>query len=97
MICAVAAFGIIIINDPPLKLPWNRANCHPNAERGEWCTLFLEPTFGWSFYLVLLTGIAVFIAGVVLYFVDFFYPRATAALFHHSVIEADEELIDVSQ
>ena len=96
MICAVTAYGIVIINDPHIVLPWNRADCEPNPEDGEWCTLIMEPTFGWSFYLVLFTGLAVFFTGVVLFFLDFFVPRYTAAIFHHNIIEADEDFREVS-
>ncbi len=91
MICSVTAYGFVIINDPHIVLPWNRADCHPNAANGEWCTLIMTPTFGWSFYLVLFTGIFVFFGGVALFALDFFFPRYSAALFHHSVIEADDE------
>ena len=96
MIMACGAYGLVIHNKPHIRLPWNRANCHPNPSTGEWCATAMVPHFGWSWGLVLATGILVFIMGVVLFFVDFFVPRWTAPLFHHNIIEADEEFLTVS-
>ena len=95
MICACMSYGIIIINQPHIVLPWNRANCEPDPENDEWCTLIMRPSFGWSWYLVLFTGLATFFSGVVLFIIDFFLPRYTAAVFHHSIIEADDEFKQV--
>lgn len=95
MIMACFSYGMIIINEPHIVLPWNRADCTPNPSQGEWCATRLYPSFGWSWYLVLFTGIAVFIGGVVLYFIDFFVPRWTAPWFHHNIIEEDEEFLTV--
>ena len=96
MIMACGAYGLVIHNKPHIRLPWNRANCHPNPSTGEWCATAMVPHFGWSWGLVLATGILVFIMGVVLFIVDFFVPRWTAPLFHHNIIEADEEFLTVS-
>ena len=95
MIMCCIAYGVIIYNEPHIVLPWNRADCTPNLSEGEWCALQLRPNFGWSWYLVLLTGICVFIGGVVLFLIDFFVPRWTAPLFHHNIIEEDEEFLIV--
>ena len=95
MCCSTFAYGIIIKNDPPLVLPWNQQHCMPDPSSDEWCAIRLEPTFGWSFYLVLFTGIVTFFAGVLLFLTDFFRPRWSAAWFHHSVIEEDEEFVVV--
>jgi hypothetical protein len=90
---ACFAFGIIIYNEPHIVLPWNRADCHPDVANNEWCAVQLLPTFGWSWYLVLLTGIAVVAIGGILTIIDFFVPRWTATWFHHNIIEEDEELL----
>ena len=81
MILACFSYGIIIINDPPLKIPF------ANPENG---VVFLEPHFGWSWYLPLFTGIAVLVLGAVVLFLDFFMPRKIATVFHHSIVEEDE-------
>ena len=96
MIMACGAYGLVILNKPHIRLPWNRAGCDPNPSAGEWCAQAMVPHFGWSWGLVLATGILVFIMGVVLFIVDFFVPRWTAPLFHHNIIEADEEFLTVS-
>ncbi len=95
MICACFSYGLIIINQPHIVLPWNRAHCTPDPADDEWCALLMRPSFGWSWYLVLFTGIITFFCGVVLYIIDFFLPRYTAAVFHHSIIEADDEFRSV--
>lgn len=81
MILSCFAFGIIIINDPPLKIPF--ANPEEMA-------VFVEPNFGWSWYLTLFTGIAVLVLGGVVLVMDFFIPRKIATVFHHSIVEEDE-------
>lgn len=87
MVMACFSFGLIIYNEPKMVLPWNMANCDGATAD---CTLFLDPQFGWSWYLVLFTGIAVFALGLTLYIMDFFFPRLIAQVFHHSVVEDDE-------
>ena len=96
MVCACFAYGMIIINDPHIVLPWNRADCHPDPANNEWCAIQMTPSFGWSFYIVLATGIVTFLVGVLLFMTDFFRPRWVASWFHHNVIEEDEEFVVVS-
>lgn len=95
MLCAVISYSVIIQNDPHIVLPWNAAGCHPDPANNEWCTLIMKPSFGWSWYLVLFTGFFVLIGGVVLYLLDFFAPHYAAALFHHNIIESDEDVQEV--
>ena len=95
MVCSTFAYGMIIRNDPPMVLPFNREDCTPNPSMDEWCAIRLTPTFGWSFYLVLFTGIVTFFVGVILFIADFFRPRWTAVWFHHNVIEQDDEFVVV--
>ena len=80
MVFSVFAYSLIIINDPEFKLPF--------ANEGG--TEFLEPTFGWSWYLVLLTGIGTIAIGIVVLLMDYFMPRRIAVVFHHSVVEEDD-------
>ena len=80
MILSVFAFAIIVINDPDLKIPF--ADDHT--------VVFIEPKFGWSFYLPLFTGIALFFLGIAIYLMDYFIPRKIAVVFHHSIVEEDE-------
>ena len=76
MILANFSFGIIIINDPPLELPFQDA--------------ILKPAFGWSWWLVLWTGIGCFFLGFFLIFLDRFWPNKSAIIFHHSLVEDDQ-------
>lgn len=96
MIMACMAYSFVILNKPHIRLPWNAADCHPDPRAGNWCAIAMVPNYGWSWYLVLLTGIAVFVLGLVLFIIDFFVPRWTAPIFHHNIIEADEEFLTVS-
>ena len=75
MILTVFAYGIIIINDPPLELPFQDA--------------ILKPAFGWSWWLTLWTGVGTFFLGVFILLLDRFWPSKAAAIFHHSVVEDD--------
>lgn len=81
MVLACFAFGIIIINDPPVAIPF------ANEIQG---TVRVTPTFGWSFILTLVTGVAVVILGIVILLLDYFLPRQIATVFHHSTVEEDE-------
>ena len=81
MVLACFAFGIIIINDPPVAIPF------ANEIQG---TVRVTPTFGWSFILTLVTGVALVILGVVILLLDYFFPRQIATVFHHSTVEEDE-------
>lgn len=81
MCLASFAYAIIIINDPLFVLPF-ADNLGEKVE--------LAPHFGWSWYLNLLTGIAVIILSNVILFMNYFFPRKIAAVFHHGVVEEDE-------
>lgn len=81
MILSCFAFGIIILNDPKMKIPF--ANPEEMA-------VFVDPQFGWSWYLTLFTGIGVLVLGGVVLALDFFIPRKIATVFHHSIVEEDE-------
>ncbi len=76
MILACGAFGIIIINDPEFEIPFQDD--------------VLEPKFGWSWWLVLWTGILTFFLGFVILGLDYFKPEWTAMIFHHSLTHDDE-------
>lgn len=80
MIFACFSYGILIINDPDLIIPFADGSG----------PVLLEPKFDWSFYLVLLTGIVAFLLGVVILLMDYFFPRKIAVVFHHSIVEEDE-------
>ena len=81
MILACFAYGVIILNDPKMKIPFANPVDH---------VVFLDPQFGWSWYLPLFTGIGTLILGLVVLLFDFFLPRKIAVVFHHSVVEEDE-------
>ena len=81
MICACASFGIIIINSPPLKVPFGDI---------EGNVTFLFPHFGWAWWLSLVTGIATVFLAVLVWVLNYFMPRRIATVFHHSVVEEDE-------
>ena len=87
MVLACFSFGLITMNKAELVFPWTMPNC--NGETLD-CTLLLDVKFGWSWYLVLCTGIAVFVCGVLIYIANFFYPRHVALFFHYSAIKDDE-------
>lgn len=94
MVFACFSYGIILINQPPLVLPWNRPEC-PRMNMEEDCTIFMRPEFGWSFYLVLITGIITVILALIVLIMDYFFPRLIAPVFHHSIVE-DDEIFTVS-
>ena len=81
MICACGSYGIIIINSPRLKVPFGDI-------RGD--VTFLNPTFGWAWYLSLFTGIATVVLAILIWLLNYFMPRRIATVFHHSVVEEDE-------
>ena len=81
MILASFSYAIIIINDPPIFFPFA-------DDDGGMVSLF--PHFGWSWYLNLLTGIAVVFLSIIILFMNYFFPRKIAVIFHHSVVEEDE-------
>ena len=76
MILSVFAYGVIIINDPPLELPFQDA--------------ILKPSFGWSWWLTLWTGVGCFFLGFFILFLNRFWPNKAAVVFHHSVLADDE-------
>ena len=82
MILACFAYGIIIINDPKIAIPF--------ANPRDRFTGTLEPDYGWSFYLSLIVGIIVVLLGVIIIMLDYFVPRKIAVVFHHSIVEEDE-------
>ncbi len=86
MVLACFAYGIIIINDPKLAVPF------ANEEEG---TVFVDPQFGWSWYLALITGIVTFFLGILVLLMDFFFPRKIARVFHHSIL-VDDDFFQVS-
>ena len=76
MIMAVFWYGVIIINDPPLAIPF------PSG--------FLTPQFGWSWGLTCATGIGTFFLSLFLLVLDYFFPRTTAQVFNlHRIAEDD--------
>lgn len=81
MIMASFSFAIIQINDPVLAVPFGDIH----GER-----VLLKPTFGWAWYLNLLTGIATCILAIIVLIMNYFFPRKIAIVFHHSVVEEDE-------
>ena len=89
MVFACFTYGIIILNEPPLVLPWNRPSC-PATSADEDCTIFMRPEFGWSWWLTLVTGIATFFLALLILFLDYFFPRIIAPVFHHNIVEDDE-------
>ena len=89
MVFACFTYGIIILNEPPLVLPWNKPNC-PLTSADEDCTIFMTPTFNWSWYLTLITGLATTFLALLILFLDYFFPRIIAPVFHHNVVEDDD-------
>lgn len=81
MVLASFAYAIIILNDPHIFFPF--ADDH-----GE--EVVIVPTYGWSWWLNLITGIATVILAVIVLFMNYFFPRQIAVIFHHSVVEEDE-------
>jgi low affinity Fe/Cu permease len=81
MLLASFSYAIIIQNDPPIFFPF--ADDH-----GELVRLF--PNFGWSWYLNLVTGIAVVVMAIIVLAMNYFFPRHIAVVFHHSVVEEDD-------
>lgn len=81
MILACFAFAIISINDPPVAIPFFNPIQHE---------VFVRPTYGWSFILTIVTGVAVVLLGAIILLMDYFVPRTIAVVFHHSIVEEDE-------
>lgn len=81
MVLASFSYAIIIINDPSIFFPF------ADDEGKE---VKLTPHFGWSWILNLVTGIAVVVLAVIILFMNYFFPRQIAVVFHHSIVEEDE-------
>ena len=81
MILASFSYAIIILNDPHIFFPF--ADNHGEVVK-------LIPTYGWSWWLNLITGIAVVALALVVLIMNYFFPRQIATVFHHSVVEEDE-------
>ena len=79
MILAIFFYGIIIINDPELRIPFG-----PSDDET------IIPHFGWSFYLTLFTGLGCIFFGCIIWLMDFFVPRQIAVVFNHTIVEDDE-------
>lgn len=75
LLLAVLTYGVLIQNDPPLRIVF------PDAT--------LRPKFNYSFYLTLVTGALTSFLACVIFLVDCICPRKTATFFHHSIIEDD--------
>lgn len=97
MILSVFAYGVIIINDPPLELPFQDAALNrstSNATTSNATTTLpstvLKPSFGWSWWLTLWTGVGTFFLGIFILFLNRFWPNKAAVVFHHSVLADDE-------
>ena len=78
MILAVFFYGIIIMNDPELVIPFNAEDR-------------LHPTFGSSFYFSLFTGFFCIFIGCLIWALDFFAPQKTAVMFNHTAAEFCQE------
>lgn len=81
LILACFSFGLIVLNDPKMKIPFANPVDH---------LVFVDPQFGVSFYLPLFTGICVVFLGLFILLMDYFFPRKIAVVFHHSIVEEDE-------
>ena len=76
MLLAIFAYGVIIINDPILQIPFADG--------------VVYPTFGWSWYLTLVTGLFCLFLGIVIVVLDYFLPRKIAIVFNRTLIEEDD-------
>lgn len=81
MILADFWYGVIIINDPPLEFPFADSSGS---------MILLRPAFGWSWYLVLVTGILSFFTGIAVFILHYFVPRKVAVVFNLEVTEEDD-------
>ena len=79
MIMAIFFYGIIIINDPELKIPFGPGDDYT-----------IQPHFGWSYYLTLFTGLGCIFMGILIWALDFFVPRQIALVFNRTIVEDDE-------
>ena len=74
---ALAAFtySIVVQNDPPLKIPFQDG--------------VIQPTFNYSFYLTLITGVFTMANAIIILIMNWLMPRKIANFFHHSLVEDD--------
>jgi len=79
MIMAIFLWGIITLNTPELLIPFGPGDDYT-----------IDPKFGWSYILCMITGIGCVLLGCLIWFMDFFFPRQIAVVFNHSLIEDDE-------
>ena len=80
MCLAVLTYGVVIINDPPLKIPFQDDT--------------IRPQFNYSFWITLCTGVVLTLAAVIVMIADIFWPREVAKMFHHGTI-ADDSIFEV--
>ena len=80
MVLASATYGLTILNDPPLEIPFYDA--------------VLKPQFRASFYLVLITGLVTSVLAIAIVIADYKCPRNIAKVFHHTII-ADDVIFQV--
>ena len=78
---ASLTYGVVIQNDPPLKIPFQDG--------------VLQPTFNYSFYLTTGTSGLTMIAALIVLIMDLSCPRKIALFFHHSLVE-DDAIFEVS-
>ena len=82
MLLACLTYGVTIRNDPSLEIHF------PDAT--------LRPSFNYAFWLTLVTGSLTVILALVISYVDSYWPRNAANVFHHSTI-IDDDIFVVSQ
>ena len=73
---AVFTYGMVIMNTTKMTIPFQDGT--------------LNPQFGWSWWLTLVTGVFSVIASIVILITNYIFPRQVAAFFHHTLIEEDE-------
>ncbi len=78
---AAFQYSITVQNDPPLQIPFQDS--------------VLRPTFNYSFYLTIITGLLTMFAAGVILLMDWLWPRKIAHFFHHSIVE-DDAIFEVS-
>ena len=54
------------------------------------CNIRMAPALHWCWYLTLFTGLATFFLALLILFLDYFFPRIIAPVFHHNIVEDDE-------
>jgi len=84
MVLANFFYGLTIINDPELVIPFNAEDK-------------LKPTFGSSFYFSLFTGFFCIFIGCLIWALDFFAPQRTAVMFNHTAAEFCQEEFHLEQ